>query len=78
MTCSNQLKVEKTLKIWLEEFKRCAVLVYDEVCQQQQISTGGHSRTLQEKEGVNDADLINEELPTKRALGVHWTCLDLT
>ena len=24
------------------------------------------------REGVKDADLVNEELPTKRALGVHW------
>ena len=23
-------------------------------------------------EGVKDADLVNEELPTERALGVHW------
>ena len=24
------------------------------------------------REGVKDADLVNEELSTKRALGVHW------
>ena len=24
------------------------------------------------REGVKDADLVNEELPTERALGVHW------
>ena len=24
------------------------------------------------REGVKDADLVKEELPTERALGVHW------
>ena len=24
------------------------------------------------RESVEDADLVNEELPTERALGVHW------
>ena len=24
------------------------------------------------REGIKDADLVNEELPTERALGVHW------
>ena len=24
------------------------------------------------REGVKDADLVNEELPTERVLGVHW------
>ena len=24
------------------------------------------------REDVKDADLVNEELPTERALGVHW------
>ena len=43
-----------------------------EVYQQQLISTGGHFRILQEGEGVNDAHLINEELPTERALEVCW------
>ena len=24
------------------------------------------------REGIKDADLVNEKLPTERALGVHW------
>ena len=49
---------------------QCWRIQLDEVYQQQQPREGipeNHRR-----EGVKDTDLVNEELPTERALGVHW------